>query len=57
VGEGFGFLVVAGACAHAAELALATKVTRLKKSDRARKGMRLDESSAQRIRAAGDTHK
>src|SRR5258707_1246407 len=48
-GEEFGFLVVAGACAHVREPLLATKVTRLKKSDRARKGMRLNESSAQRI--------
>src|SRR6267378_8415537 len=49
VGEGFGFLVVAGACAQAREPLLATRTTKAKKSDRARKGMRLNKSSAQRI--------
>src|SRR5258708_10686360 len=49
VGEEFGFLVVAGACAHVREPLLATRTTKAKKSDRARKGMRLNESSAQRI--------
>src|SRR5258708_7692476 len=49
VGEGFGFLVVAGACADVREPLLATRTTKAKKSDRARKGMRLNESSAQRI--------
>src|SRR6267143_5137231 len=48
VGEGFGFLVVAGACAHVRE-PLATRTTKAKKSDRSRRGMRLNESSAQRI--------
>src|SRR5712675_946341 len=48
-GEEFGFLVVAGACAHVREPLLATRTTKAKKSDRARKGMRLNESSAQRI--------
>src|SRR6267154_682572 len=49
VGGGFGFLVVAGACAHVREPLLATRTTKAKKSDRSRKGMRLNESSAQRI--------
>src|SRR3981189_616923 len=44
VGEEFGFLVVAGACADAREPLLATKTTKTKKSDRARSSMRLDES-------------
>src|SRR5882762_7328252 len=48
-GEGFGFLVVPGACARAREPLLATRTTKAKKSDRSRKGMRLNESSAQRI--------
>src|SRR6266849_11114142 len=49
VGEEFGFLVPAGACADAREPLLATKTTKATKNDRARKGMRLNESSAQRI--------
>src|SRR6267143_1295615 len=42
-----GFLV--GACAQMEEEALANKMTAPERANRARKGMRLDESSAQRI--------
>jgi len=38
-----------GACAQMEEQALANKMTAPERANRARKGMRLDESSAQRI--------
>ena len=40
-----GFLVWGGACGVAETAALATKMTRPKKSNRVRKGMRVDKSS------------
>ena len=52
-----GFLVWAGACAQAEEPALATDMTKPKKADRARKGMRLVKSSGLRIPRERARHK
>jgi hypothetical protein len=48
-----GFLAGAGVCAHVEEQALATIMTTPNKTDRARKGMRLDKSPGLRIPRRG----
>ena len=55
-GEG-GFLLGAGACAQAVQDATTDTIIAREKADRARKGMRLDESSAERIPRRSERHK
>jgi len=55
-GRRFGFFGCSRSLRPCSRAGACDQSDQVEESDRARKGMRLDESSAQRYRAAGDTH-